>query len=635
MDALNDTSPEILLERPGNPFDNKLIRRQISMKRQAVAKSRSAQDIRKFGKTYIVIAFSEKAKIMKCQDIEKIIQEFGMTTYLEQVSKYEKYLYISAPTDVLLKLADENELMKKTITGTMQKFSYYSKSDFLIDGLTEETLLRNSEIPVLIKNAIKPSLKPYIRNGIIEHFFALHDLEYLDKFCIEIGKRLPIQDIRNYFGTTIGLYFAFIEFYTKALLLPTIFGIFQYIFNFNLATVCGFYVLWTTVFSELWKRKCSGLAYRWGTIEMTSLDRPRSAYYGDLKPDPITGKLTLQYPIAYTYLQMYCISYPVVFVCVILAAYFALYQFQIEAEVLHDFGPDSWLNYVPVIVQSMLIAIFSWAYEKLATFLTDQENHRTRSQYDRHRVTKLMIFEIVNNFFSLFYIAFVLQDLVQLKYQLMMQLIIFQLVQIFQELGFPLIAVIKQKYTKFTKNDTNIERNVENLLDPVLYEQIYFETALDEYQSTYEDYLQITTQFGYVVLFAAVAPFAALGALINNVAAMYIDIYKLIYIYKRPFARRAKNIGAWQVALDLLSVMALLSNCGILYLQPNVRDFVDNLFPNIQTLSFVIFEHFLLGVKYCIHKIIHEKPRWVRIAMAKSAYESAEALKNLRKMKSD
>lgn len=89
-------------------------------------------------------------------------------------------------------------------------------------------------------------------------------------------------------------------------------------------------------------------------------------------------------------------------------------------------GPDSWLLYIPVIVQSILIAIFSWAYEKLATFLTDQENHRTRSQYDRHRVNKLMLFEIVNNFFSLFYIAFVLQDLKQLKYQLMMQLLIFQ-----------------------------------------------------------------------------------------------------------------------------------------------------------------------------------------------------------------
>lgn len=71
---------------------------------------------------------------------------------------------------------------------------------------------------------------------------------------------------------------------------------------------------------------------------MSSLDKPRSAYHGVLKPDPITGKMMLQYPMRYTYLQMYCVSYPVVLMCVAAASYFALYQFQIEAEVLADFG---------------------------------------------------------------------------------------------------------------------------------------------------------------------------------------------------------------------------------------------------------------------------------------------------------
>lgn len=186
------------------------------------------------------------------------------------------------------------------------------------------------------------------------------------------------------------------------------------------------FFLFPQIFLELWKRRCAGLVYRWGTIEMSSLDKPRTNYRGKEKIDPITGKMTRQYPMRYTYLQMYCISYPVVLLCVVASAYFALYQFQIEAEVLADFGPDSLLLYVPVIVQSILIAIFSWAYEKLATFLTELENHRTRLQYERHRVNKLMIFEIVNNFFSLFYIAFILQDLRQLNYQLMMQLLIFQ-----------------------------------------------------------------------------------------------------------------------------------------------------------------------------------------------------------------
>ena len=49
-------------------------------------------------------------------------------------------------------------------------------------------------------------------------------------------------------------------------------------------------------------------------------------------------------------------------------------------------------------------------------FFYDLENHRTQSQFDRHRVTKLVLFEFVNNFMSLFYIAFYIQDMEMLKY---------------------------------------------------------------------------------------------------------------------------------------------------------------------------------------------------------------------------
>lgn len=38
-------------------------------------------------------------------------------------------------------------------------------------------------------------------------------------------------------------------------------------------------------------------------------------------------------------------------------------------------------------------------------------------------------------------------------------------------------------------------------------------------------------QFGYVVLFAAVAPFAAFGALVNNLFAMHIDLFKVSFFF--------------------------------------------------------------------------------------------------------
>lgn len=90
--------------------------------------------------------------------------------------KYGKYLYLSASTDTLLRLADEAELMKETITGTMQKFNYASVNTFLLPGMSKDDIVRYCEGPFLIQDAIKPSLLPYIRTGFIEDIFPLHDL---------------------------------------------------------------------------------------------------------------------------------------------------------------------------------------------------------------------------------------------------------------------------------------------------------------------------------------------------------------------------------------------------------------------------------------------------------------------------
>jgi anoctamin-10 len=52
------------------------------------------------------------------------------------------------------------------------------------------------------------------------------------------------------------------------------------------------------------------------------------------------------------------------------------------------------------------------------------------------------------------------------------------------------------------------------------------ESAKDEY-NTYDDYLELYIQFGYVMLFSSVAPFAAFWALLNNFFEIRLDAYKV------------------------------------------------------------------------------------------------------------
>lgn len=116
-------------------------------------------------------------------------------------------------------------------------------------------------------------------------------------------------------------------------------------------------------------------------------------------------------------------------------------------------------------------------------------------------------------------------------------------------------------------------------------EQSRYESNLLTYNSTYEDYLEMYIQFGYVVLFASISPLAAVFALINNFIEIRIDAYKLCCVFKRPFAKRAKNTGAWLLAFEALLVMSIITNCGLLYMQPEIK-YVNNL---LSILYFILF----------------------------------------------
>lgn len=101
-------------------------------------------------------------------------------------------------------------------------------------------------------------------------------------------------------------------------------------------------------------------------------------------------------------------------------------QFWLEDYFIDKFGYESYISLIPSICQSIFVAILTVFYDRFATYLTLKENHRTQSQYERYRVNKLIVLEFVNNFFSLFYIAFIKGDMKMLQNQLMTQMIILQ-----------------------------------------------------------------------------------------------------------------------------------------------------------------------------------------------------------------
>nr|XP_029727408.1 anoctamin-10 isoform X2 [Aedes albopictus]XP_029727409.1 anoctamin-10 isoform X2 [Aedes albopictus]XP_029727410.1 anoctamin-10 isoform X2 [Aedes albopictus]XP_029727411.1 anoctamin-10 isoform X2 [Aedes albopictus]XP_029727412.1 anoctamin-10 isoform X2 [Aedes albopictus]XP_029727413.1 anoctamin-10 isoform X2 [Aedes albopictus] len=661
--------------KKGVTFGDGVRKRGAMASRIPELSSSNSEDFERFGDSFMVLEFSEGTATETIQWIIDKIRGRKVDGGAELMVRKEPLtkdtqtliLHISATQMKFLEIADDMGFMKRTKTGIIRNFNVACLDDFFYDEhMTLEDILTPADRQIIIKHALEnirasereqhiPGTKTQLYHGqsiiqaaqrveIITNFYSLHDKPKLRKLrhvWIKPTKQQPIDEIRDYFGESVGMYFSFLGFYTYALIVPTVLGLLQMLLSEETETVpffCVFYVVWIKVFLELWKRKSSAHAYRWGTITMTNLDEPRVGYYGKLGRDPVTGKVTPQYPKWKTYVQMYCVTAPIILFCISIAGFVTIFQFYVESYLAEVFGIDSYIMYVPSIVNAIYIAISTIAYDRLATYLTDKENHRTQSQYERHRVNKLIVLEFVNNFLCLFYIAFILQDMKMLKTQLMMQLIVLQFVQNVLE---NLLPYLKKKVALIS-NKLFVKSNYEQLQQAYEeYDQMGIlslddddlrivrhkkESVMEEY-NTYDDYLELYIQFGYVVLFSSVAPMTAFWAILNNVIEIRLDAYKLCSFFKRPFARRTKNIGAWQLAFETLAIISIMTNCGILYLSPQMRELATNVSSEAYAISFLVIEHVLLGLTWFIYKAIPDTPLWVRVALAKADYESRQALK--------
>lgn len=68
-----------------------------------------------------------------------------------------------------------------------------------------------------------------------------------------------------------------------------------------------------------------------------------------------------------------------------------------------------------VLLQPLVIMQINRLYRSLAHRLTEQENHKNRSNFENSKIVKIFLFEFIDSFFGLFYICFVTRDFDDLR----------------------------------------------------------------------------------------------------------------------------------------------------------------------------------------------------------------------------
>ena len=80
----------------------------------------------------------------------------------------------------------------------------------------------------------------------------------------------------------------------------------------------------------------------------------------------------------------------------------------------------------------------------------------------------------------------------------------------------------------------------------------------------FHDYSNIVIQFCFVLFFSEVFPLAPLVALLNNIVLIRLMAYKICYTRQRPIAQKTSGLGVWEDVLQIMSVVGILTNCGVL-----------------------------------------------------------------------
>ncbi|CAJ0930909.1 unnamed protein product, partial [Mesorhabditis belari] len=350
-----------------------------------------------------------------------------------------------------------------------------------------------------------PEMAPLITHlsavGIVDRILPLHDanqLRFLQrKWVMSFLDPQPLDLVKDYFGTEIAMYFSWLGFLTSTLWFPAGLGLIMFLFGgftykttkdieqeldtYQLLNDICFVLfafvncIWSTVYLELWKRKQAELAFKWGTytVEINALlHDPRPGFKGEfMAPNPVTGLMEPQYPAWKCAAIRYGLTYPITFFCVFLMFCAMLLIFTAQDTANYYFGGSllfGWICYVPMIIYALLIVASEKLYRLLALFLNNLENYRTADEYEDFLVSKIVIFQFVTAFGSLFYIAFIIKDMKRLQETLATLLITRQLTQNIMEMAVPFL-IEKFKFSRLTykmtrsMSDDTLRRHVQEI----------------------------------------------------------------------------------------------------------------------------------------------------------------------------
>eukprot|EP01052_Picozoa_sp_SAG31_P044055 SAG31_NODE_7544_length_1659_cov_1.489103_2_plen_414_part_01 len=352
--------------------------------------------------------------------------------------------------------------------------------------------------------------------------------------------------------------------------------------------------LWSVMFLSAWKRRGKEHAYLWGSEGAEESEQPRPAFEGVVEVNKETGREELVHGPAPARVAKKVFSTTIIIGCMIATAVCAFLATTLKFRAPDPDDPDVGLwdkqkwGLLSSVLNLVIIISFGLMYESIALKLNDFENYRTETEYQDGLISKNFLFQFVNNYFILFFIAYLQQVEIEglrsnkceqsclpvLQAQMMVvftgKTFATQIVEIFKPFLMKKIAMLfevlrlKKLWNTVTEPIVAGAHKIDGMMheealdgekpepedadreaalaarDKVSIKDIsdHFEkqTHFQDYEKkgTFDDFNEMAIQYGYVALFSPAFPLAPFFAAINNVVEIRGDAYALCGAYKRP-----------------------------------------------------------------------------------------------------
>ncbi|XP_012266555.2 anoctamin-4-like isoform X2 [Athalia rosae] len=370
-----------------------------------------------------------------------------------------------------------------------------------------------------------------------------------------------------------------------------------------------FMSFWATLYLELWKRRSAELSHRWGLIEWDqTAEHPRPGYLALLAKATffnIKQKVNTVTRLREPYVSFWKVRVPatlfsfsvvLLLTCTAVAAVFAvvLYRMSMITSTSlfgHEVDSTSYktlaLPAIAAVMNLVCILALNYLYDWVAVYLTEIEFLRTQAEFDDSLTLKVYLFQFVNYYASIFYIAFLKGKFVGYpkKYnrifgyrqeecspggclmELCIQLGIIMVGKQALSTALEMVLPILMKWWALFRIHTGLKQK-----DPIPPRNQWIRDfkLLDwGTRGLYDEYLEVVIQFGFTTLFVVAFPLAPFFALANNVLEMRLDATKFLRHYRRPVPKRARDIGIWSRILDTIARISVTTSAFIIAFSSN------------------------------------------------------------------